>query len=81
MLLPYYVGCMNVEHAYDEATGKYLPFPGACLALDWSGEAGTSLQKCGSLVDPLWQVVPGTTGASHYEEPATHTAAFYQLIQ
>lgn len=31
MLLPYYVGCMNVEHAYYEATGEYLPFPGACL--------------------------------------------------
>lgn len=31
MLLPYYVGCMNLEHAYYEATGEYLPFPGACL--------------------------------------------------
>ena len=31
MLLPYYVCCMNIEHAYYEATGEYLPFPGACL--------------------------------------------------
>ena len=31
MLLPYYVCCMNIEHAYYEATGEYLAFPGACL--------------------------------------------------
>ena len=31
MLLPYYIGCMNMEHAFFEATGKYEPFPGACL--------------------------------------------------
>jgi predicted helicase len=31
MLLPYYVGCMNIEHAFFEATGQYQPFPGACL--------------------------------------------------
>ncbi len=31
MLLPYYVGCMNLEHAYYEATGEYLAFSGACL--------------------------------------------------
>jgi len=31
MLLPYYVASMNVEHAYFEATGQYLPFEGICL--------------------------------------------------
>ena len=31
LLLPYYVCCMNIEHAYYEATGEYLAFPGACL--------------------------------------------------
>ena len=31
MLLPYYVASMNIEHAYFEATGKYLPFEGICL--------------------------------------------------
>jgi predicted helicase len=31
MLLPYYVCCMNIEHAFFEATGQYQPFPGACL--------------------------------------------------
>ncbi len=32
MLLPYYVASMNVEHAYYEATGRYAPFHGICLA-------------------------------------------------
>jgi hypothetical protein len=54
---------------------------GETVLLDWTGEAGASLQKCGSLIAPLWQIVPGTTGASHYEEPATNRAAFYRLIQ
>ena len=54
---------------------------GATVLLDWTGEAGTSLQKYGSLVAPLWQIVPGTTGASHYEEPVTNSTAFYRLIQ
>jgi hypothetical protein len=54
---------------------------GETVALDWTGEAGTSLQKCGALADPLWEIVPGTTGANHYEEPATNAAAFYRLIQ
>ena len=54
---------------------------GETVLLDWTGEAGASLQKCGSLVAPLWQVLPGTTGASHYEEPVTNSAAFYRLIQ
>ena len=31
MLLPYYIGCMNIEHTYYEGTGEYLGFPGACL--------------------------------------------------
>ena len=28
MLLPYYVASLNIEHAYYERTGKYLPFEG-----------------------------------------------------
>ena len=32
MLLPYYIACLNVEHAYYERTGEYLPFEGACFA-------------------------------------------------
>ncbi len=31
MLLPYYVASMNIEHAYFERTGVYVPFPGICL--------------------------------------------------
>jgi predicted helicase len=31
MLLPYYVASMNIEHAYYEATDKYVPFEGICL--------------------------------------------------
>jgi predicted helicase len=32
MLLPYYIASMNIEHAYFEMTGAYLPFEGICLA-------------------------------------------------
>ena len=32
MLLPYYIACLNIEHAYYERTGEYLPFEGACFA-------------------------------------------------
>ena len=31
MLLPYYIASMNIEHAYFEMTGAYLPFEGICL--------------------------------------------------
>jgi len=31
MLLPYYIASMNIEHAFYEKTGKYLPFEGICL--------------------------------------------------
>ncbi|MEK8017209.1 MAG: N-6 DNA methylase, partial [Candidatus Parabeggiatoa sp.] len=31
MLLPYYIGSMNIEHAYYEITGQYEPFEGLCL--------------------------------------------------
>ncbi|HEY7974311.1 MAG TPA: N-6 DNA methylase, partial [Ktedonobacterales bacterium] len=32
MLLPYYIACLNIEHAYYEKTKEYLPFEGACFA-------------------------------------------------
>ncbi|HEU5348016.1 MAG TPA: N-6 DNA methylase, partial [Ktedonobacterales bacterium] len=32
MLLPYYIACLNIEHAYYERSGEYLPFEGACFA-------------------------------------------------
>ena len=32
MLLPYYIACLNIEHAYFEQSGEYLPFEGACFA-------------------------------------------------
>lgn len=32
MLLPYYIACLNIEHAYYEQSGEYLPFEGACFA-------------------------------------------------
>jgi predicted helicase len=31
MLLPYYIASMNIEHAFYERAGKYLPFEGICL--------------------------------------------------
>ena len=31
LLLPYYISSMNIEHAYYELTGKYVPFEGICL--------------------------------------------------
>ena len=32
MLLPYYIACLNIEHAYYARTGEYEPFEGACFA-------------------------------------------------
>ncbi len=32
MLLPYYIASLNIEHAYYEHTGEYLPFDGICFA-------------------------------------------------
>jgi predicted helicase len=31
MLLPYYIACMNIEHAYMDKVGEYEPFEGICL--------------------------------------------------
>ncbi len=31
MLLPYYIASLNIEHAYYEQTGEYLPFDGMCF--------------------------------------------------
>jgi predicted helicase len=31
MLLPYYIASMNIEHAFFEMAGNYLPFEGICL--------------------------------------------------
>ena len=31
MLLPYYIACMNIEHAFYELTKQYRPFEGICL--------------------------------------------------
>lgn len=31
LLMPYYIACMNIEHAYHERTGEYKAFPGICL--------------------------------------------------
>ncbi|MBL8133863.1 MAG: DEAD/DEAH box helicase [Anaerolineae bacterium] len=31
MLLPYYVASLNIEHAYYDLTGEYLPFEGLCF--------------------------------------------------
>jgi predicted helicase len=32
MLLPYYIASLNIEHAYYDLTGEYLPFEGICFA-------------------------------------------------
>jgi predicted helicase len=32
MLLPYYIASLNIEHAYYERRGEYLPFEGICFA-------------------------------------------------
>ncbi|MDQ5826885.1 MAG: N-6 DNA methylase, partial [Chloroflexota bacterium] len=32
LLLPYYIAAQNIEHAYFERTGQYLPFDGLCFA-------------------------------------------------
>jgi predicted helicase len=32
LLLPYYIAAQNIEHAYYERTGSYLPFEGLCFA-------------------------------------------------
>jgi predicted helicase len=32
MLLPYYIACLNIEHAYYERAGEYRPFEGICFA-------------------------------------------------
>ena len=31
LLLPYYVACLNIEHAFREKTGRYKPFEGVVL--------------------------------------------------
>ena len=31
LLLPYYIACLNIEHAFYDATGAYLPFEGISL--------------------------------------------------
>jgi len=31
MLMPYYIAALNIEHAYFELTGEYVPFEGLCF--------------------------------------------------
>ena len=45
MLLPYYIASLNIEHAYFEKMGHYLPFDGICFTdtLDLAEAAQTTL--------------------------------------
>ncbi len=45
MLLPYYIASLNIEHAYFEKMGHYLPFDGLCFTdtLDLAEAAQTTL--------------------------------------
>jgi hypothetical protein len=49
--------------------------------LDWIGNSGGSLQKSTNLASSIWQTVPATSGASHFQEPITNGTVFYRLIQ
>ncbi len=54
---------------------------GSNLRLTWPGGQGVRLQKSPSLAPASWQEVPGTSGASAFDDTVTSTAAFYRLAR
>jgi hypothetical protein len=53
---------------------------GGNVVISWNGAAGTKLQKATSLLNPNWQEVIGSNGASSANEPISG-AAFYRLLR
>jgi endonuclease/exonuclease/phosphatase family metal-dependent hydrolase len=51
------------------------------LELMWPGGSGIRLQKSLSLAPSAWQDVPGTTGASSFNEPFAGSSGFYRLAR
>jgi hypothetical protein len=54
---------------------------GPNVVISWNGGPGIELQKSTSLINPNWQDVPGTLGASSATEPIGSGEAYYRLIQ
>lgn len=54
---------------------------GANMNISWPAESNTKLQKTISLSNPIWQDVPGSTGASSVSDPITGTESFYRLVR
>jgi endonuclease/exonuclease/phosphatase family metal-dependent hydrolase len=51
------------------------------LELNWRGGSGIRLQKSMSLAPSAWQDVPGTTGASRFNESSASSSGFYRLTR
>ena len=52
-ILPYYIANLNIEHTYQERTGKYREFPNLCFVdtldnLAWQGTTEAAVQRQGS---------------------------------
>ena len=70
MLLPYYIACLNIEHAYYERTGEYLPFEGACFAdtLDMAENVAKSSGGEHIVARPLMMMTEANTARVEREQ-------------
>src|SRR5688572_29726748 len=49
------------------------------IMLRWTGAASVKLQQATSLVNPVWQDMPGTIGHNSCAIPMTNAVAFFRL--
>jgi predicted helicase len=72
MLLPYYIACLNIEHAYYDRTGEYLPFEGACFAdtLDMAEHVAKSSGGEHIVARPLMMMTEANTKRVEQEQAA-----------
>jgi len=54
---------------------------GGNVLISWSGAAGLKLQSATSLINPTWQDVPGSSGASSVQQPVTSGQVYYRLVR
>lgn len=54
---------------------------GSQVTLSWNGGEGIVLQQTSSLMNPVWQDVPGLTGESRIDRPISAASGFYRVIQ
>ena len=54
---------------------------GASVTIRWKSAPDLGLEKATGIVDPVWQKIPSTLGASSYSETVAGGPVFYRLYK